>query len=61
MNERHHNDYALSRSVLSLFVSCFNGRSYKVCVDSSSSEAKVLSTGVPQGSNLGPILLTLYK
>uniref|UniRef100_A0A8C7WVE9 Reverse transcriptase domain-containing protein n=1 Tax=Oryzias sinensis TaxID=183150 RepID=A0A8C7WVE9_9TELE len=60
MLERLHNDYGLSGSVLSWFVSYFSGRSHKVCVDSLSSEAKILSCGVPQGSVLGPIPFTLY-
>uniref|UniRef100_A0A3P9JCY3 Reverse transcriptase domain-containing protein n=1 Tax=Oryzias latipes TaxID=8090 RepID=A0A3P9JCY3_ORYLA len=60
MLERLHNNYGLSGSVLNWFVSYFSGRSYKVCVNSLSSEAKILSCGVPQGSVLGPILFTLY-
>uniref|UniRef100_A0A3P9LM88 Reverse transcriptase domain-containing protein n=1 Tax=Oryzias latipes TaxID=8090 RepID=A0A3P9LM88_ORYLA len=60
MLERLHNDNGLSGSFLRWFVSYFSGRSYKVCVDSLSSEAKILSCGVPQGSVLGPILFALY-
>lgn len=45
---------------VNLFRSYFSGRSQKVRINEKLSEALGLSSGVPQGSILGPMLYTLY-
>ena len=50
----------VSGSALSLFASYLTGRSYQVTLRESVSEPHRLTTGVLQGSVLGPLLLSLY-
>ncbi|KAK9535963.1 hypothetical protein VZT92_005791 [Zoarces viviparus] len=50
----------VSGSALSLFASYLTGRSYQVTWRGAVSEPHMLTTGVPQGSVLGPLLFSLY-
>ena len=50
----------VSGSALSLFASYLTERSYQVTLRGSVSEPRRLTTGVPQGSVLGPLLFSLY-
>ena len=52
--------FGLTDSALSLLKSYLQGRTQAVVVGSSASASSLLSTGVPQGSVLGPLLFTLY-
>ena len=52
--------YGVSGSALAWFESYLRDRTQTVLVDGQTSDAAVLSFGVPQGSVLGPILFILY-
>ena len=54
----HH--FGIINSMLSWFCSCLNNRSHSVDVNNNISRSFQLSSGVPQGSVLAPILFTLY-
>ena len=53
-------DLGVSGSALSLLSSYLNDRTYRVTWRGSVSESCPLTTGVPQGSVLGPLLFSLY-
>ena len=57
---RLHERFGLQGDVLSWFSSYLNARTQTVIINAATSPPKPLSTGVPQGSVLGPILFTLY-
>ena len=57
---RLQNRIGLSGSALEWFTSYLSDRMVSVCVNGCSSESVVLSTGVPQGSVLGPVLFNVY-
>ena len=50
----------INGTVLNWFQSCLNNRTQKVSLGKSLSSLFNLQYGVPQGSVLGPILLTIY-
>ena len=52
--------YGITESALSWISSYLHDRTQSVHVNSATSQNKKLSTGVPQGSVLGPILFNLY-
>jgi hypothetical protein len=52
--------FGISGTILKLIESFLTGRYFKVMCEKISSEPYPLTTGVPQGSVLGPILFTLY-
>ncbi|KAJ8389024.1 hypothetical protein AAFF_G00124210, partial [Aldrovandia affinis] len=53
-------EMGISGSVLTWFESYLADRSYQVAWRGSLSSPRTLSTGVPQGSVLGPVLFSLY-
>ena len=48
-------------SALSWFKSYLEGRSQRICIKETLSQSFDLKWGVPQGSCLGPLLLTIYS
>ena len=50
----------LSDSALTWFRSCLSGRTSTVRINNQYSPASACTTGVPQGSVLGPLLFTIY-
>ena len=52
--------FGIKDNALSWLTSYLQARSQRVTINSTTSPSKSLSTGVPQGSVLGPILFTLY-
>jgi len=52
--------FGFSDTALSLLTSYLSNRSQHVTIDNQSSDSLPLTTGVPQGSVLGPLLFTLY-
>ena len=52
--------YGFTTLVLEWFRSYLSGRVQKVCVGNSSSQWGNITTGVPQGSILGPLLFSLF-
>jgi len=60
LTSRLQESFGISGSVLSWLQSYLHNRSQSVRIGSSSSSVATLTTGVPQGSVLGPILFSLY-
>ena len=58
--ERLSTTYGISGTALSLLSSYMGDRTQSVSIGSHSSRPQTLSTGVPQGSVLGPLLFCLY-
>ena len=52
--------YKCDSQSLNFFTSYLNLRSQKVCVHNSFSDSKIMNSGVPQGSILGPLLFIIY-
>ena len=52
--------FGLSGFVISWILSYLTNRSFFVKIDSSSSHSTTISTGMPQGSVLGPLLFVLF-
>ena len=52
--------YGVKVTALEWFISYLTGRSQYVEIDGVSSSILTLSTGVPQGSILGPLLFLIY-
>ena len=52
--------FGISGLALNLLTSYLINRTQTVCIDSHFSPPLLLSTGIPQGSVLGPLLFTLY-
>ena len=52
--------YGLRGNILELFRSYLSNRKQHVSINSDSSDVLPVSLGVPQGSNLGPVLFNLY-
>ena len=57
---RLHSTYGLTGNALALLSSYLSNRFQKVTINNNSSDPLPLTTGVPQGSVLGPLLFTLY-
>ena len=53
-------DFGLSEMALQWFKTYVSGRTQRVVTDSTKSEALPMTSGVPQGSVLGPVLFLLY-
>ena len=53
-------EYGIQDRALSWFKSYLKDRTYKIMVESESSEDIPLWCGVPQGSVLGPVMFTMY-
>ena len=54
------NEYGVRGTVLAWFRTYMEDRTYRVQIDSTTSEHIPLQCGVPQGSVLGPVIFTLY-
>src|SRR6266496_995019 len=52
--------FGISGLALQLLTSYLQNRTQTVCIDSNFSLPSLLSTGIPQGSVLGPLLFSLY-
>src|SRR6266581_3214996 len=52
--------FGISGLALQLLTSYLQNRTQTVCIDSNSSPPSLLSTGIPQGSVLGPLLFSPY-
>src|SRR5437867_13381445 len=52
--------HGLGGNVLNWIKGWLSGRRQKVCIDGESSDWAALTSGVPQGSVLGPILFLIY-
>ena len=52
--------YGVNQNGIKFFESYLNNRSQRCCVNGELSEAVQLTYGVPQGSNLGPLLFLIY-
>ena len=53
-------NYGVCDESLQWFENYFSGRKQLVCIDSQSSEELEITSGVPQGSILGPLLFIVY-
>ena len=52
--------YGVDQNGIRFFESYLSNRSQRCCVNGELSEAVKLTCGVPQGSNLGPLLFLIY-
>ena len=52
--------YGIRGTALKWFQSYLSGRRQYVCIDNFKSDYRNISVGVPQGSNLGPLLFLIY-
>ena len=52
--------YGRSRITLNWFRSYFVNRTQMACINGSVSDPLIITTGVPQGSIIGPLLFTIY-
>lgn len=57
---RMHDRFGVSGDVLQWFHSYLDMRSQAIAIGETTSEQRILESGVPQGSVLGPILFTMY-